>query len=140
MNLSESPAIAPSPKPAVLLVDDEKPLLDVFAAALEPFFSVTQAFSTRDADAALRAGNFKVVVSDHLMPGGNGTDFLIKVRQEFPQVQRVLVSGYLKPEVLLRSAQEAALFRFLMKPVAIDELVRAVQEAARAHDLAVSAA
>lgn len=134
-----APATA-AKKPAVLLVDDEKPLLDVFAAALSPFFEVTLAFSAREADFALQKNAFKVVVTDHLMPGGNGMNFLVRAREEFPHMQRVLVTGYMKPEMLMRSVNEAALFRYLLKPVAISELVKVVQDAAKAHDLSVTAA
>jgi DNA-binding NtrC family response regulator len=141
MSPSETSSVsAPPRKPAVLLVDDEKPLLDVFAAGLAPFFDVTLAFSVHDADSALKKATFKVVVADHLMPGGNGTIFLTRARDRFPHMQRVLVTGYLKPDMLMRSVNEAGLFRYLLKPVAISELVKVVQDAAKAYDLSVSAA
>jgi DNA-binding NtrC family response regulator len=142
MNSAESKLPAPNvvKKPAVLLVDDEKPLLDVFATALSPFFEVTQTQSAREADFALQKNSYKVVVADHLMPGGNGMNFLVRAREEFPHMQRILVTGYMKPEMLMRSVNEAALYRYLLKPVAIAELVKVVQEAARAHDASVNAA
>ncbi len=127
-------------KDPVLLVDDERTLLEVFAQALTPFFDVTLATSAREADYTLQRKNFKVVVADHLMPGGNGMNFLVRAREEFPHMQRVLVTGYMKPEMLLRSVNEAALFRYLLKPVAMTELVKVVQDAARAYDASVAAA
>jgi len=126
-------------KDAILLVDDERSLLDVFEAALSPYFEITKAGSVREADFILAKQAFKVVVADHLMPGGNGMDFLVRVREEYPHTQRVLVTGYMKPEMLMRSVNEAALFRYLLKPVAIAELIKVVQDAARAHDASVAA-
>jgi len=73
-----------------------------------------------------------VVISDHLMPGGNGMSFLVRAREEYPQMQRILVTGYMKPEMLIRSVNEAALFRYLLKPVSLFELVKVVRDAARA--------
>lgn len=135
------PAGANGPKKdSVLLVDDEKPLLDVFAAALGPFFEITTASNAREADFLLQKKSFKVIVADHLMPGGNGMNLLVRAREEFPHMQRVLVTGYMKPEMLLRSVNEAALFRYLLKPVTVTELVKVVQEAARAHDISLSSA
>jgi DNA-binding NtrC family response regulator len=128
------------PKDAVLLVDDEQALLEVYVTALSPHFQITTATSTREAEFTLHKKLFKVVVADHLMPGGNGMSFLVRAREEYPHMQRVLVTGYMKPEMLLRSVNEAALFRYLLKPVAIAELVKVVQEAARAHDASVAAA
>ena len=132
---------APQPtKNAVLVIDDEKPLVDVFVAALAPDFEVVTANSVREADAVLRTRGFKVVLADHLMPGGNGMNFLVRCREEFPHMQRVLVTGYMKPELLMRSVNEAALFRYLLKPVSLPELVKVVQEAAKAHDVSIAEA
>lgn len=125
-------------KDAVLVVDDEKPLLDVYVSALTPFFDVTTATNAREADFTLQKKKFKVVIADHLMPGGNGMNFLVRAREEFPHMQRVLVTGYMKPEMLLRSVNEAALYRYLLKPVSLPELVKTVQEAAKLHDQAVA--
>lgn len=124
---------------SVLVVDDEKPLLDVYAAALSPHFDVATAISVQEAEALLRTKKFKVVVSDHLMPGGNGMGFLVRAREEYPEMQRVLVTAYMKPEMLLRSVNEAALYRYLLKPVSLAELVKVVQEAGRLHDQSASA-
>ncbi len=118
----------------MLLVDDERPLLEVFETALSPVFEITKATSVREAEFILAKKTFKVVVTDHLMPGGNGMDFLVRVREEYPHMQRILVTGYMKPEMLMRSVNEAALFRYLLKPVAIAELIKVVQDAAKAHD------
>ena len=127
-------------KDAVLLIDDERPLLEVYAAALSPHFEVSTATSTKEADLLLRQKKFKVVVSDHLMPGGNGMNLLVRVREEFPEMQRVLVTAYMKPEMLLRSVNEAALFRYLLKPISLAELVKVVREAVKLHDQTTRAA
>lgn len=130
---------SPAPLDAVLLVDDERSILDVFTQALSPFFEIATATSTREGEFILRKKQFKVVVADHLMPGGNGMSFLVRCREEFPHMQRVLVTGYMKPEMLLRSVNEAALYRYLLKPVQVVDLVKIVQDAVRAYDLAVKA-
>lgn len=142
--MTPTPATVPSAatKPklgAVLLIDDEKPLIDLFAEALAPHFDCLLATSIREAGYILHKKTCKVVVCDHLMPGGNGLSFLIDVREEYPDMQRVLVTGYMKPEMLLRSVNEAALYRYLLKPVSLPELVKTVQEAARLYDQAVAA-
>jgi len=124
---------------AILVVDDERPILDMFGSALETQFEVVTATSSREAEFALRKKAFKVVVADHLMPGGNGMSFLVRCREEYPHMQRVLVTGYMKPEMLLRSVNEAALYRYLLKPVQMTDLLRIVQDAVRAHDVAVKA-
>ena len=124
---------SPEPaKDAILIVDDEPAILEAFQSALSNYFDVTTASSARSADFVLQKKQFKVVIADHLMPGGNGMSFLVRAREEFPQMQRILVTGYMKPEMLIRSVNEAALFRYLLKPVALSELIKVVQDAAAA--------
>jgi two-component system response regulator HupR/HoxA len=137
--MSEPATPTPNDKQgSVLLIDDEKPLLQLFAEALEPYFEVEMATSAREAGFMMHKKTYKVVVCDHLMPGGNGLSFLVHAREEYPNTQRVLVTGYMKPEMLLRSVNEAALYRYLLKPVSLPELVKTVQEAAKLYDQAVA--
>jgi len=135
-----SPAAEQSSRDHVLVVDDEVALLEVLSEALGTRFEVTTATSVHDAELILRKKKFKVVVADHLMPGGNGMGLLVRAREEYPQMQRILVTGYMKPEMLLRSVNEAALFRYLLKPVSVIELVTVVSEAAKLHDALAKAA
>jgi len=136
-----NPAVPPAgvePKDSILLVDDEQALLDVFAAALSPYFDLSLANSVREAESIMRKKAFKLVIADHLMPGGNGMSLLVRCREEYPHTQRVLVTGYMKPEMLLRSVNEAALFRYLLKPVSITELIKVAQDAVKLHDQLVA--
>jgi DNA-binding NtrC family response regulator len=132
-----SAVAALSVKDPILIVDDEQPLLEVFVGALSGLFDCTTATSAREAEFLLRKRSFKVVLSDHLMPGGNGMSFLVRAREEYPYMQRILVTGYMKPEMLLRSVNEAALFRYLLKPVSMGELIKVVQDAVKQHNQSV---
>jgi CheY-like chemotaxis protein len=137
---SNAPTAGPEANPdAILLVDDEQPLLDMYLSALSPKFDVVVASNAREADVLVRQRSFKVVVADHLMPGETGMNFLVRMREEFPHMQRVLVTGYMKPEMLLRSVTEAAVFRFLTKPISMSELIGVIHDAARAHDASLAA-
>jgi DNA-binding NtrC family response regulator len=140
MNAAHSKAASEPPKDAILLIDDEKTLLDVLSLALSGQFDVTTATSTREAEFILHKKQFKVVMADHLMPGGNGMGFLVRAREEYPHMQRILVTGYMKPEMLMRSVNEAALFRYLLKPVALPDVVQAIEDAVKVHDASVGTA
>ena len=139
MSESGTPEIPSKPnKGAVLLLDDELPLLELFEEALSPHFDITTSTSVRDAAILMRKQTFKVIVCDHLMPGGNGLSFLVDAREEYPLTQRILVTGFMKPEMLLRSVNEAALFRYLLKPVSLHELIKTVREAEKMYDQAAA--
>lgn len=140
--MTQPDKVAPPTKPslgAVLLIDDEKPLLTLFQEALSPHFEIAVATSTKEAGFLMHKKAFKVIVCDHLMPGGNGLSFLVHAREEYPDTQRVLVTGYMKPEMLLRSVNEVALYRYLLKPVSLPELIKTVQDAAKLYDQTVAA-
>ena len=128
----------PAGKAAILLVEDEVPLLEVYVAALGTEFDVVPVTNVREADALLAEKAFKVVLADHLMPGETGLSFLIRAKQRYPHMQRVLVTGYLKPEVLLKSVTEGGVYRCLLKPVSMLELVTVIREAVQAHDASVA--
>lgn len=131
MTSASSSVSAPVAKDAVLVVDDEAPLLDIYQSALSPYFDVVLASTVKEAEFALHKRAFRVVVADHLMPGGNGLSFLVHAREEFPEMARVLVTGFMKPEMLLRAVNEAAVFRYLVKPVELKEFVSVVRDAAK---------
>jgi DNA-binding NtrC family response regulator len=119
---------------AVLLVDDEPALLDIYAAILSPHFEISTAANAQEADAQLRQRSFKVIVADHLMPGETGLNFLARASEEFPHVQRVLVTGNMTEEMRRTAAETNLLFAFLVKPVAIAEFINVVKAAAYLHD------
>lgn len=136
-SVDQSSAEKEKPRDSILLVDDEAALLQVFVSALSSTYECTTANSAREAEFILRKKSFKVVIADHLMPGGNGMSFLVRAREEYPHMQRILVTGYMKPEMLLRSVNEAALFRYLLKPVSLSELLRVTMDAVKLHNQSV---
>ena len=120
---------SPPPRAVVLLVDDEEGIRDVLTLGLKPHFDVESAPSTREAEVILATREFDVIVCDHLMPVEEGLPFLIRARAQFPKVQRILLTGYINPELLSRSSELAGLAGVLMKPVATDDLVAAIRHA-----------
>jgi two-component system response regulator HupR/HoxA len=119
----------PSPprRAVVLIVDDEASIRDVLALGLAPHFDVEGARSTNEAELMLATREFDVIVCDHLMPDEEGLPFLVRMRGRYPKVQRVLLTGYINPELLARSKEIAGLAAVLMKPVATEELVETIR-------------
>jgi CheY-like chemotaxis protein len=117
----------PTERPLVLLVDDEAPVRDVLKLSLKDFFEVETAASTSEAEMLMATRAYDVVVCDHLMPEEEGLTFLVRARSQFPQVQRILLTGYVNPELLSRSTAVAGLAGCLMKPVSAADLVQAIR-------------
>jgi signal transduction histidine kinase/CheY-like chemotaxis protein len=83
-----------------LLVDDEELVRLSTADMLSDLgYAVTEAGSAEAALALIRGGlSPDLLVTDHLMPGMNGTELAQIVRSERPGVQILLVSGYAESE------------------------------------------
>lgn len=119
----------PSPfaRPVVLLVDDEPAVREVLTLGLKEFFDVETAASTSEAEMLMSTRSYDVVVCDHLMPEEEGLHFLVRARTRFPQVQRILLTGYINPELLSRSRAVAGLADCLMKPVSTSVLIDSIR-------------
>ncbi len=115
------------PRPVVLLVDDEPAIRAVLELGLKEHFDVECARSAEEAGMMLATRSFDVVVCDHLMPEEEGLTFLIRARQQFPNVQRILLTGYINPELLSRSTGLAGLSGCLMKPISASTLIDAIR-------------
>src|SRR5581483_1800566 len=105
------------PRAVVLLVDDEPALLDSLRQALETEFDLDLAASAEEAELMMATRTYDVVVSDHLMPGEEGLQFLIRAGKRRPATQRILLTGYMNPELISRSVAVANLACCLVKPV-----------------------
>ena len=114
----------------ILFVDDEAPILSALSRSLR-----SQAYdivTTTDARAALevsRQVKVDVVISDYRMPGMNGVELLAAFKEEQPGIVRMMLSGEADREAVLASINEAAIFRFLVKPWDDETLFQAVADA-----------
>jgi len=122
-----APKYQPPPKPTVLLVDDEAAIRDVLRLGLAKDFDVEEAASANEAQMMMATKHYDAVVCDHLMPDEEGLPFLIRARKMFPKTQRILLTGYINPELLSRSTELAGLAGCLMKPVNAPELADAIR-------------
>ena len=122
-------------RPTVLLVDDEEIALVLARRALgKDGYRVHTAKNAHDAFKLLGAHRFDVVISDHHMPGTSGIDFLARVRSQFPDVMRIMLSGNADPVTAAEAATRAGVFRFLPKGLSDERLRAEVCEALRARD------
>lgn len=117
---------APKALPVVLLVDDEQQLLESLGQELRNTCQLYTAPTAADAELMLAARRYDVIVCDHMMPGEQGLDFLIRVMEMMPSTRRILITGYANPEFLSRCTGIAGLSACLLKPVRAAEISRAI--------------
>ncbi len=115
---------------AILLVDDEVAIL----RALQRVFTRAgyRIFTCESAAAGLELLTehpVSLVISDFRMPGMNGSEFLAKVKELYPQTLGVILSGYADREALLASLNSGAAWKFLEKPWEDAQLLKDVEAA-----------
>ena len=114
----------------VLIVDDDSALRDMMkeAFAREPY-EVLIASSANEALALLTQGTVDVVISDEMMPGLSGSEFLAIVRKKYPDTIRMILTGHANLESAIRAINEGEIYRFFTKPCNMIDLAITVRQA-----------
>lgn len=128
-------------RPVILCVDDQKEILDSLEdqilqwvgddfecelaesgeEALELIQELTTEVSTKVA----------VIVSDHLMPGMKGDEFLIRAHGLAPETVKILLTGQASIQAVRNVINQARLYRYVEKPWDEGDLMRTIEEAAK---------
>ncbi|SPD74163.1 conserved hypothetical protein [uncultured Desulfobacterium sp.] len=112
----------------VLMVDDEKNILDGISRHLRRVFHIETALSAADGLSALqRSGPYAVIVSDLRMPGIDGIEFLKSVKKICPDTVRMMLSGHADLEHAIQAVNEGNIFRFFTKPCSPDTLAKGIE-------------
>lgn len=121
----------------LLCVDDEiivlTALKDQLRRAFGSSFVIEIAESAEEAldlldELSEQGHTLLVIVSDWLMPGMKGDEFLIHAHRRFPSVVKIMLSGQAETQAVDRARREAALHDFLAKPWDADVLVKSINE------------
>jgi response regulator RpfG family c-di-GMP phosphodiesterase len=123
--------------PKILLVDDEPHLLNGLRRQLRRDFDITTAVGAANGLFAFKDGPFEVIVSDFLMPGIDGAEFLAAVRKGAPEATRMLLTGHTNLVDAARTVNEGGIFRMLLKPVDAETMATALRDCVAQHRLVV---
>ena len=123
-------------KNAVLLVDDEANVLSALGRSLfeEPIELVTSTSGEQALD-VLAEQSFKVVVSDERMIGMQGSEFLSRVKELYPNTIRIMLTGHATLEAAMKAVNEGEIYRFFSKPWNDHDLKFAIRSAIEKFDL-----
>jgi DNA-binding NtrC family response regulator len=128
------PVRTPEYGPPTILVVDDEPLVRAFTSevlGLEGYVVLEAAGPTEGLQvAAGYPGPIDLVISDVVMPGGDGRDLVERLGRMRPTIKSLYISGHIEADVARDTLLSAA---FLQKPFTMDvliEKVRAVLDAA----------
>ena len=90
---------------------------------------------TEEALAVLRREFIAIILCDQRMPGTSGVEFLKRVRAEWPDLVRIVISGYTDAEDIIAGINEAGIWQYLLKPWHPDQLLLTLRSAGELHRL-----
>ncbi len=120
----------------IICVDDETLVLENLEIELQKAFA--DAYDYEFAESAEEALEIidellnekieiLVVVSDWLMPGMKGDEFLVQVHQKLPNTIKIMLTGQADQQAIERAQQEANLHRCLFKPWSSKEFIDVIR-------------
>ncbi len=119
---------------SLLIVDDEPNIVASLVRLLRSEdYRVLTAANATDALELLALNPVQVIISDHRMPVMTGAEFLARVKSLYPDIVRILFSGYIEMDALTDAVNRGAVYRFLLKPWDDDVLRESIRDAFRHH-------
>jgi CheY-like chemotaxis protein/AraC-like DNA-binding protein len=114
----------------VLIVDDDAAVLEVLRLMLEHEYDVPTASGGAAALQILQTRPVDVVLLDLLMPGMDGLEVLVRVKELYPGLPVILVSGLVQLQAAVTGMRLGA-FDYLTKPFLEEDLLALVAAAVR---------
>lgn len=116
-------------KPRVLYLDDDDSNLVTFRANFRDQFEVFTSANPVEAYNMINDQRIEIVITDHNMPSMSGVEFLESISQDYPNVQRILLTGYTELVPVMEAVNKGKVFRILTKPFNMKEISKMVSEA-----------
>lgn len=114
----------------VLLVDDERGMLDVLTCVLKEAadHDVTAALNGKEAVEFLKSEQFDLMITDLRMDPMNGMELLRLVHEERPELAVIIITAFSSIETAME-AYELGVFDYFLKPFKVNELLEATERA-----------
>jgi len=123
-------------KPKILVVDDEPDNLDLLYRTFYRDYKVLRATSGPAAlDLLSQEGEVSVIISDQRMPIMSGTEFLSLTATQYPDIIRIILTGYTDVEDLVEAINAGKVFKYVTKPWEAEELKAVVRQALDTHNV-----
>lgn len=120
--------------PQVLIVDDEKNILEAFKFLLKDKYKVLTSDSGKEALKLLDENEVDIVLLDIMMPDMDGLQVLEKIKEKNPSVEVVMVTATKTIETAVKAMKLGA-YDYLVKPVDKDDILIAIERIIKKRNL-----
>ncbi|GAB4132543.1 MAG: response regulator [Raineya sp.] len=118
-----------SPQKIVLYVDDEPRNLSSFKSVFRRHYEVYLANSAEEGINIMEQVPVQLVITDQRMPKVSGVEFLEKINEKFPEVTRILLTGYSDLDAIVDAINKGKIFKYVAKPWKAEELKETIDVA-----------
>ena len=114
----------------LLFVDDESNILSSLRREFKDSDYISNfASGPTEALEFLKEGDYAVIITDMGMPVMNGVELLNLVKQLYPEVVRIVLSGYSDKEIIIKAVNQGNIFQYLIKPCDTEDLKIVIAQA-----------
>lgn len=121
--------------PTVLVVGCEQRAVAALARILNEEFDLHGATSIAEAENILQREWVQIILCDQGMPEMSGVEFLAKIREQWPEVVRMIIFGNIDPADFSDASNEAGIYHFISKPWQTADLLLKLRNAAQLFQL-----
>ncbi len=119
----------------ILYVDDEEHNLHSFKAVFRREYNIFTAQSGEQGIEILQNENINLIITDQRMPGMTGIQFLEKIVPQYPDVIRMVLTGFSDMDAIIDAINTGRVFRYISKPWDENELRMTIENSRRVYDL-----
>jgi putative nucleotidyltransferase with HDIG domain len=116
-----------TPKPTVLVIDDEAGPRDALKVILRPFFNIQSAESAQAAIDVLNRQPIDLITLDQKLPDRQGLDLLQEIKQDHADIEVIIITGYGSLKSAMEGIRHGAA-GYLLKPFNVTELITLVNQ------------
>lgn len=118
-------------KAVILYLDDEQENLNSFKAAFRRDFKIFTAINAEEAEKILdkEASTISIILSDQRMPKINGIEFFERIKEKYPEMIRILVTGYTDINVVIDAINKSQVYKYIQKPWDVNYMRKIIEQA-----------
>jgi two-component system, sensor histidine kinase and response regulator len=120
---------------AILYIDDEEKNLTSFKAVFRKEYQIYVAKSAQEGIEIMEKNPIHLVITDQRMPNMTGVEFLEHIVDKYPEVTRIILTGYSDVEAIIQAINKGRVFRYVTKPWRREELKETIDNALEYHYL-----
>lgn len=100
----------------ILVVDDDVDTLALVNHELKALHNIHAAENAVRAMEILKKNDIQIVLCDERLKLESGSELLAEIKQQYPEIVRILISGYTDTHAVMNAINKANVFKYIIKP------------------------